>query len=72
MFWQLFVFVCNLHEFGSSVRAVHSSRGSTHFVSECFLVGSLIDIVIPSTKRLLLHLKVVLVEVSTFHTSASF
>lgn len=38
-----------------------------------FLVGSLMtDIIIPSTKRLLLHLKVVLVEVSTFHTSTLF
>lgn len=32
----------------------------------------MIDIVIPSTKMLLLHLKVVLIEVSTFHTTTSF
>lgn len=32
----------------------------------------MVDIVIPSAKRLLLHLKVVLIKLSTLHTATSF
>lgn len=35
VFWQRFVFVCNLHEFGN-INAVHLSWGSMHFLSKWF------------------------------------